>query len=516
VDKVIDSLKKKMRENKLELDILKKSLKDTNILLSEKLAIEKNKKETEKELKIVESEVAKLETERSKFKDRFNEERAVHNKFVLLDKKRASLDARLTGLSKRESELNDELVQVKKLEKELVTIEKAYNEYNELEKKQKKFSIAKESEIKAIEARMEDLRVKYQEVSDNKKKLKGTSKCPTCGQEIKDPKEINKHFDDELARIKDEGIRLKAQREALINDKKLDGLDIKLDLSEYAKISNRLNELEEMHRKYPMIKAKVDKKADSETSLSRLLAEKNDLDIELKTVLKDIKAVPYDEKKHETITEELDVVETSLKRKYDMRNEIRLEIERAMTQAKDKQKEIEDAEKATNDIKTRTLNQEQSERFINLVSDYRQYLISRIRPKLSEITGNLLAELTDGKYTGAELDEEYNIWIFDGNIKYPLQRFSGGEADIANLCLRLAISQMIAESSGIETGFIILDEIFGSQDAHRKQSIMEALNRLSKQFRQIILITHIEDVKDTIENIIEAVENEEGISHIRA
>ena len=132
--------------------------------------------------------------------------------------------------------------------------------------------------------------------------------------------------------------------------------------------------------------------------------------------------------------------------------------------------------------------------------DYRQFLISRIRPKLSEIAGYLLSELTAGKYTGVELDEEYNLYIFDGNVKYPLQRFSGGEADIANLCLRLAISQLIASSSGVETGFIIL----------------QALNNLSKKFRQIILITHVEDIKDTVENIIEVTENEEGISQIKA
>ncbi|GAI58313.1 unnamed protein product, partial [marine sediment metagenome] len=49
-----------------------------------------------------------------------------------------------------------------------------------------------------------------------------------------------------------------------------------------------------------------------------------------------------------------------------------------------------------------------------------------------------------------------------------------------------------------------------------KASILEALNRLSKQFRQIILITHIEEIKDTLENIVEVSENEEGISSIKA
>jgi exonuclease SbcC len=74
---------------------------------------------------------------------------------------------------------------------------------------------------------------------------------------------------------------------------------------------------------------------------------------------------------------------------------------------------------------------------------------------------------------------------------------------------------LIAEASGIETGFIILDEIFGSQDLQRKGLIIQALNNLSKKFRQIILITHVEDIKDSVENIIEIVENEEGISKVK-
>ncbi len=517
IDKVVDSVKKQLKEKKLALELLNKQvvLRKPTEILAEKLAIEKTKKETEKELRIVEGEITKIEAVRSRFKERFNEERAIYNKFTALDKKRASLDARLTGLAKRESELNEELSQVRKLEKESVSLEKAHNEYIELEKKLKKLSIAKESEIRSIESKMEDLRGKYAELSENKKKLKAGAPCPTCGQLIKDRNYIEQHFDEEMNRIKAEGVALKTRLEALKSDKKIEG-DMNKEMKEYAEISKRLEELEPSHRKYPMVKAKVEKRSDIETALARVVAERSDLESELKAAIKEMKEVPYDEKKHGTITEELDEVETSLKKKYEMRNEIRLEIERMAQKIKDMEKEIEDSERTGKDIDKITRDQEKQERFVNLVTEYRQFLISRIRPKLAEISGMLLSELTAGKYTGVELDEEYNLFIYDGNMKYPLARFSGGEADIANLCLRLSISQLIAESSGTETGFIILDEIFGSQDLHRKSAIIEALNRLSKQFRQIILITHVEDIKDTVENIIEVAENEEGISSIKA
>ena len=83
------------------------------------------------------------------------------------------------------------------------------------------------------------------------------------------------------------------------------------------------------------------------------------------------------------------------------------------------------------------------------------------------------------------------------------------------MCLRLAISEVITERVGGVFNFIILDEIFGSQDKIRRQNIMKSLNTLSSKFRQIFLITHIDDVKNDMENIIQVFENENGISLIK-
>jgi len=81
--------------------------------------------------------------------------------------------------------------------------------------------------------------------------------------------------------------------------------------------------------------------------------------------------------------------------------------------------------------------------------------------------------------------------------------------------LRLAISEVITERAGGVFNFIVLDEIFGSQDMFRRQNIMKALNGLSSKFRQIFLITHVDDVKEDMENIIFVTENEEGISTVK-
>ena len=145
---------------------------------------------------------------------------------------------------------------------------------------------------------------------------------------------------------------------------------------------------------------------------------------------------------------------------------------------------------------------------------FRSHLISRIRPALSSYASSFFQDLTDGKYQEISLDEQYNMLLFDEGTSYAIERFSGGEIDLANLCTRLAISEVITERSQGVFQFIILDEIFGSQDAIRQQNIMEALYRLSSKFKQIFLITHVEDVKHHMRYVLQ-VEESEGISSIQ-
>ncbi|MBN1859975.1 MAG: SMC family ATPase [Candidatus Thermoplasmatota archaeon] len=150
-----------------------------------------------------------------------------------------------------------------------------------------------------------------------------------------------------------------------------------------------------------------------------------------------------------------------------------------------------------------------------VMDSYRTYLISQIRPTLSSHASELFNELTEGKYSEIELDEDYNLLVYDHGVPYTIERFSGGEEDLANLCIRLAISGVITERAGSVFQFIILDEIFGSQDHMRKQNIIKALSKYSSKFRQIFLITHVDDIKHFTENIVTIEEDDNGISTIK-
>jgi exonuclease SbcC len=182
-------------------------------------------------------------------------------------------------------------------------------------------------------------------------------------------------------------------------------------------------------------------------------------------------------------------------------------------------KNLQDKINELDKFKKQLKEEKNSIRYLGMLSDvmgdFRTFLISRIRPTLSSYSSDFFSRLTDGKYAEVELDENYDLLVYDNGEKYSIERFSGGEEDLANLCLRLAISEVITERAGGVFNFIILDEIFGSQDATRRHNIMKALGGLSGKFRQIFLITHVEDVKNDMENIIFVTEEEDGISSVR-
>jgi exonuclease SbcC len=147
-------------------------------------------------------------------------------------------------------------------------------------------------------------------------------------------------------------------------------------------------------------------------------------------------------------------------------------------------------------------------------SELRSQLNLQLRPDLSEQAGAFLRDLTNGRYTELDLDEDYVATLLEGGEAKPV--VSGGEEDIASLSLRLAISQMIADRAGQPLSLLVLDEIFGSLDEERRASVLELLRSLADRFPQVILITHIESVRDGFDRVIRVeYDAERGAARVR-
>ena len=133
-------------------------------------------------------------------------------------------------------------------------------------------------------------------------------------------------------------------------------------------------------------------------------------------------------------------------------------------------------------------------------TELRADLNAQLRPELSEIGSGFLRDLSRGRYSDLELDEDYKVALLeDGEVKPVI---SGGEEDIVNLALRLAISQMIADRAGQPLSLLVLDEVFGSLDEERRNAVVELLRGLGDRFPQVILITHIDQLRDGFDRVV--------------
>ena len=150
---------------------------------------------------------------------------------------------------------------------------------------------------------------------------------------------------------------------------------------------------------------------------------------------------------------------------------------------------------------------------VELLDEYRQHEATRAWPSLEKAAGELLSAATEGRYADIRLTEDdYKLSIVDRNEQIPLSRFSGGEQDLANLCLRLAIAEWVSKEREVGIELLILDEVFGSLNDSRKPRLLEELRRLSDRFRQVLIITHVPEMADACDQLIEVTIDDAGKS----
>ncbi len=141
-------------------------------------------------------------------------------------------------------------------------------------------------------------------------------------------------------------------------------------------------------------------------------------------------------------------------------------------------------------------------------------LIEQALPQIEEHANQLLERLSDGMMsvrfntqralkTREEHKETLDIIISDSVGERPYEMFSGGEAFRINFAIRLALSRVLAHRSGARLQTLFIDEGFGSQDAEGRQRLIEAINQIRDEFECILVITHLEDMKDAFPARIE-------------
>ncbi len=150
-------------------------------------------------------------------------------------------------------------------------------------------------------------------------------------------------------------------------------------------------------------------------------------------------------------------------------------------------------------------------------------LIEQALPQIETRANELLDRLSDGQMsvrfvTQAEykdrkrddLKETLDIQISDGAGVRDYEMYSGGEAFRVNFAIRLALSEVLAQRKGARLQTLVIDEGFGSQDTQGRQRLIEAINLVKDDFAKILIITHLDELKDAFPTRIEVEKTVQG------
>jgi len=133
-------------------------------------------------------------------------------------------------------------------------------------------------------------------------------------------------------------------------------------------------------------------------------------------------------------------------------------------------------------------------------------IIEETLPEIEERANVLLDRLTDGKMhvrletlkekkTGGTKETLEIIITDEQGVARPYETFSGGESFRVNFALRIALAQLLAERSGVRVRTLVIDEGFGTQDEQGIERLVEAIQTIREDFAKILVITHLERLK---------------------
>jgi exonuclease SbcC len=150
-------------------------------------------------------------------------------------------------------------------------------------------------------------------------------------------------------------------------------------------------------------------------------------------------------------------------------------------------------------------------------------LIEQALPEIESNANEILDRLSDGSMSvkfetqrefkdkkREDRKETLDIRIRDGAGERDYELFSGGEAFRVNFAIRLALSRVLSRRAGARLRTLVIDEGFGSQDAEGRQRLIEAINMVSVDFAKILVITHMEELKDAFPARIEVTKTARG------
>ncbi|MFN2269796.1 MAG: AAA family ATPase [Anaerolineae bacterium] len=147
-------------------------------------------------------------------------------------------------------------------------------------------------------------------------------------------------------------------------------------------------------------------------------------------------------------------------------------------------------------------------------------IIEAVVPEIEAEADRLLGRMTGGstqvnfimqrETQAGDVRETLDIKISDDLGERPYENYSGGEQFRVNFAIRIALSRLLARRAGAQLQTLVIDEGFGTQDTQGRERLVEAINAIQDDFARVLVITHIDELKDAFPARIEVTKTAEG------
>ena len=138
-------------------------------------------------------------------------------------------------------------------------------------------------------------------------------------------------------------------------------------------------------------------------------------------------------------------------------------------------------------------------------------LIEKALPMIEGEVNNILGQIVE---FGMQLEmdgKNINAQLVYGNQSWSLEMCSGMERFISGLAIRVAL---INVCNLPRPNFLVIDEGFGTLDSENLQSLFMLFSYLKTQFDFVMIISHIDSMRDVVDNIVE-IKKVEGRSFVK-
>ena len=147
-------------------------------------------------------------------------------------------------------------------------------------------------------------------------------------------------------------------------------------------------------------------------------------------------------------------------------------------------------------------------------------IIEAAIPEIEDEANALLTRMTSGRMhmrfdtqretVKGDTVETLEIKIADELGTRPYENYSGGEQFRINFAIRIALSKLLARRAGAQLQTLVIDEGFGALDSTGRDKLVEAINAVQDDFQRILVITHLDELRDAFPVRIEVTKTAQG------